>query len=218
MKKIKNLWIHSIVSSSNVSACFALKSALTPGLLTRLKSLKALTIFWYALGSRQSADQNFAKSKLHWRHTKSFNLLALTVLCGVSLVSFACTNQKLLKSNKNATKTNSVENIQTSFESDLQTMKTANFDYIFVFRRKDGGAFDGEDRKYLRSNSPAQINRFVLTDDGKAFIAGSKYRFPEENLETLQMRFNVEDYSAVKEEAPEKTNQDSEKEKNNATK
>ncbi|MBA2605780.1 MAG: hypothetical protein H0U96_02795 [Acidobacteria bacterium] len=97
-------------------------------------------------------------------------------------------------------------------------MKTANFDYIFVFRRKDGGAFDGEDRKYLRSNSPAQINRFVLTDDGKAFIAGSKYIFPMENLETLRMRFNVEDYSAVKEELQEKTNQETDKENNNATK
>jgi hypothetical protein len=184
--------------------------------MKKIKSDPAL--MQYVIGSRQLTDQNFVKSKLHWRHTKSFNLLALTVLCCVSLVSFACTNQKLLKSNKNALTTNPAENKQTSFDSDLETMKTANFDYIFVFRRKDGGAFDGEDRKYLRNNSPAQINRFVLTDDGKAFIAGSKYIFPMENLETLRMRFNVEDYSAVKEELQEKTNQETDKENNNATK
>ncbi|MEJ7698591.1 MAG: hypothetical protein WKF71_02935 [Pyrinomonadaceae bacterium] len=172
----------------------------------------------YAVGGRQLADQNFAKWKLHLRQSKSLNQFALIVLCLISLVSFACTNQRLLKSNKNAATTNPAEMKQTSFESDLETMKTANFDYIFVFRRKDGGAFDGEDRKYLRNNSPAQINRFVLTDDGKAFIAGSKYIFPMENLETLRMRFNVEDYSAVKEELQEKTNQETDKENNNATK
>jgi hypothetical protein len=169
-------------------------------------------------GRRQLKDQNFVEPKRYPRDGKSCKRLALVVLCGVSLMSFACIDQRILKSNKNAAATTSTENKKTSFESDVETMKTANFEYIFVFRRKDGGEFDSEDRKYLRGNSPAQINRFVLTDDGKAFIAGSKYRFPEENLETLQMRFNVEDYSAVKEEAPEKTNQDSEKEKNNATK
>lgn len=173
----------------------------------------------YKVGNRQLAKQNVAKCKLLFRQFKSFNQLALIILCGVSLVSFACTNQRLLKSNKNAaTTTNPAEQKQTSFESDLQTMKTANFDYIFVFRRKDGGEFDSEDRKYLRSNSPPQINRFVLTDDGKAFIAGSKYIFPKENLETLRMRFNVEDYSVVKEEILGQTNQESNKEKSNATK
>jgi len=183
--------------------------------MKKIKSDRA--VIRYAARSRQLADQNFVKCKLHLRQSKSLNQLALIVLCCVSLASFACTNQRLLKSNKNVSMT-SAENKQTSFESDLETMKIANFDYIFVFRRKDGGAFDGEDRKYLRSNSPAQINRFVLTDDGKAFIAGSKYIFPMENLETLRMRFNVEDYSAVKEELQEKTNQETDKENNNATK
>lgn len=172
----------------------------------------------HEIGSRRLTNQNVTKCKLPLRQNKSFNQFVLIVLCCVSLASFACTNQRLLKSNKNAVTTNPAENKQTSFDSDLETMKTANFDYIFVFRRKDGGAFDGEDRKYLRSNSPTQINRFVLTDDGKAFIAGSKYIFPMENLETLRMRFNVEDYSAVKEELQEKTNRETDKENNNATK
>lgn len=168
-------------------------------------------------GRRQLKDQNFVKFKSCQRNGKLCKQLVLVVLCIVSLASFACTDQRILKSNKNAAAT-STENKKTSFESDLETMKTANFEYIFVFRRKDGGEFDSEDRKYLRGNSPAQINRFVLTDDEKAFIAGSKYIFPKENLEALQTRFNVEDYSAVKEETEEKANQESVKGKNNGAK
>jgi hypothetical protein len=110
----------------------------------------------------------------------------------LALLNTACESPSLKKANRAAS---TPENKQTEFESDLQTMKTADFEYIFVFRRKDGGAFDGEDRKYLRANSPTEINRFISTDDGKAFIAGSKYKFPPENLETLRLRFNIEDYS-----------------------
>ncbi len=121
-----------------------------------------------------------------------------TLVCSIlfSLTSFAC-NYQPLKENSAAAPSPIVEDKQAQFQSDLQTMKTANFEYIFVFRRKDGGEFDGEDRKYLRTNAPAETNRFVAADDGKAFIAGSKYKFPPENLEVLRMRFNIEDFSAI---------------------
>ncbi|MGI8639147.1 MAG: hypothetical protein ACR2MG_04265 [Pyrinomonadaceae bacterium] len=91
-----------------------------------------------------------------------------------------------------------LENKVPDFESDLETMRTAGFDYIFVFRRKDGGVLDGEDKKYLKANSPPVTNRFILSDGDKAAIAGSSYEFPPGNLETLRMRFNVEDYSTIK--------------------
>lgn len=110
------------------------------------------------------------------------------------LPSFACVNQSLLKKNKNSAVVVEENNV-SDFERDLQTMKTANFDYIFAFRRKDGGAFDGEDKKYLRANTPPGTNRFVSTDEGRAFIAGSRYVFSPENLEALRSRFLVEDYS-----------------------
>ncbi len=109
----------------------------------------------------------------------------------LALLNVACESPSL-KANRAAP---TPENKQTGFERDLQTMKTANFEYIFVFRRKDGGAFDSEDRKYLRANSPPETNRFISADEGKAFIAGSKYKFPPEYLETLRLRFNIEDYS-----------------------
>jgi len=130
------------------------------------------------------------------------NLITQAVLTGLVLfflINLACDNQSFEKANVSESSI-APEQTQSSFASDLQTMKTANFDYIFVFRRKDGGAFDVEDKKYLRANAPAETNRFVSTDNGKAFIAGSKYKFPPPNLETLRSRFNIEDYSAVKEE------------------
>ncbi len=91
-----------------------------------------------------------------------------------------------------------IENKVDVFQSDLQTMRTAGFDHIFVFRRKDGGVFDAEDKTYLKDNSPAVTNRFILSDDDEAVIAGSGFEFPAENLETLRQRFNVEDYSPPK--------------------
>jgi hypothetical protein len=107
-----------------------------------------------------------------------------------------------LKANK-AVANQTTENEIPSFERDLQTMRTANFDFIYAFRRKDGAAFDGDDRKFLRATAPPQTNRFVSTDDGRVFIAGSGYKFSPEILEALGKRFNVEDYSAKKEETRE---------------
>lgn len=111
----------------------------------------------------------------------------------------ACTPRAFEKPNAQTAPPSANENKSAStFEIDLQTMRTAGFEYIFVFRRKDGAAFDGEDRKYLRANAPAETNRFVSTDNEKAFIAGSKFPFPAPNLEALRLRFNIEDYSAAK--------------------
>jgi len=107
--------------------------------------------------------------------------------------NFACVNKSLLKGNKNVAVVQ--ESNVSDFERDLQTMKTANFDFIFAFRRTDGGIFDSEDKKYLRANTPPGTNRFISTDEGRAFIAGSLYAFSPENLNALRNRFAVEDYS-----------------------
>ena len=190
MKTKSNLTISSPGASAGLNV---MPAPLTPGLLTQL---------------------TIRKIKVS---SKFFSQLALVVLCLASVMNSACADQRILKANKNTAPV-STENTKTSFESDLETMKTANFEFIFVIRRKDGGAFDSEDRKFLISNKPAQINRFILTDEEKAFIAGSKYQFPEENLKNIKTRFNVEDFSAVKAQEPGNSNQESEKEKSNAAK
>lgn len=113
------------------------------------------------------------------------------------LLNFACVNQSL-KGNKNVAAIVEENNL-SDYEKDLRTMETANFDYIFVFRRKDGAVLDGEDKKYVKANSVIGTNRFILTDGDKAVIAGSKYAFSRENLEALHSRFLVEDFSKAKE-------------------
>lgn len=86
----------------------------------------------------------------------------------------------------------------------LDTVQKQGFEFVYVFRRKDGGRLDAEDRKFLRANSPAETNQWVVPDDGASAIAGSNYQFPPANLDALKQRFNVEDLSKPK-DAPPKT-------------
>lgn len=87
------------------------------------------------------------------------------------------------------------ENVRSEFEKDVEKMQTADFEYIFVFRRKDGGALDKDDKSFLRNNMPAEINRIYVSDEGKALIAGSHFPFPPDNLRALKARFDFEDLS-----------------------
>jgi hypothetical protein len=146
-----------------------------------------------ALDSRfQIQDSRFKAKEMRRLNLSLFQIVGIGLIFLI-LPSFACVNKSLLKGDKNIAV---VEQTNISeFERDLQTMKTANFDFIFAFRRKDGGIFDNDDKKYLRANTPAGTNRFVSTDEGRAFIAGSLYGFSPENLEALRNRFAVEDYS-----------------------
>jgi hypothetical protein len=124
--------------------------------------------------------------------------LFFSFLLVLALLSLGCQpNQTILKDvpPPSPTPLATAETQKTSFEQDLKDMQAANFDYIFVFRRKDGGAFDSDDRKYLRQNTPPETNRWTSTDDGKAFIAGSGFAFSPQNMEALRNRFIVEDYS-----------------------
>lgn len=113
------------------------------------------------------------------------------------LLNFGCQpNQGILKDvSPPPTPMSTVEQKKTSFEQDLRDMQTANFDYIFAFRRKDGGVFDKDDKKYLRENTPLETNRWTSTDEGKAYLAGSGFAFSPANMDALRSRFIVEDYS-----------------------
>jgi len=117
---------------------------------------------------------------------------------------FACKpNSAILNSQKNnQPPANSIGKAVNSFERDLETMRTADFDFIFVFRRKDGGKLDGADKLYIKTNSPAETNRFIVSDEEKAVIAGSKFKFAPEYIKALQERFTVADFSKPVADAP----------------
>ncbi len=111
---------------------------------------------------------------------------------------FSCKpNSAIVNSQKGnqTSSVNSANKFANSFERDLETMRTADFDFIFVMRRKDGGKLDADDKTYIKMNSPVSTNRFIVSDAEKAVIAGSKFKFAAENIMALQDRFAVEDFS-----------------------
>lgn len=144
------------------------------------------------------------------KRTGKNRLFSGFLLIIVAFFSIACQpNAAILESSKNATavRANSqTEPAARSLERDLETMRTANFDFIYVMRRKDGAPLDGDDKKFVKLNSPVETNRFILSDEEKAVIAGSKYKFAEQNLMALRDRFNVEDFSKPQPAAAENAN------------
>lgn len=111
-------------------------------------------------------------------------------------------NQRILES-ANENQASNVEHVATnvnaspavsSFEQDLNAMRTADFKFIVVFRRKDGSALDATDKELI-SKTGSQANRRRLSDDGKAVIIGSNFPFNTGEFEGLAKRFRMEDYS-----------------------
>lgn len=116
------------------------------------------------------------------------SMAALMAACGA--------NDSILRSGKgdgNA-QSNSAASAKSSFEEDIEAMRTANFSFIYVLRRKDGGVIDPEDKSVIRTQT-TQANRRVSTDNGKAVIVGSNFQLAPQNMELIGQRFAVENYS-----------------------
>jgi hypothetical protein len=119
------------------------------------------------------------------------------------LLLTACTaNQKILESANtsaaNARAANTApppEKPVSSTEQDIEAMRNADFDFIFVFRRKDDGEMDADDKKFFNSFTPLETNRRRLSDNGKAVIIGTNYRWTPDLFKKFTDRFNFEDYS-----------------------
>jgi hypothetical protein len=90
----------------------------------------------------------------------------------------------------------------TTFESDLEAMRTADFYFIHVFRRRDGQPLDPEDKAFMSANIPQEINRRRVSDNGRALITGSNFRIPENLFSALKERFAFEDHSKPESELP----------------
>lgn len=80
----------------------------------------------------------------------------------------------------------------TSLEEDIAEMRTAGIDNIFTIKKKDGSAFDGEDRQFLRANIPVEVNRVISSDDGRTFVVGSTFIIPQENVDAWKSRFEIQ--------------------------
>ena len=119
------------------------------------------------------------------------------------VIAFACgcgPNQRILNSAENSPRastpdpTNSTPAVRT-FEQDLNAMRTADFSFIYVFRRKDGAPLDADDKSFISQNTPSEMNRRSLSDGGKAVMIGSNFRLPPDLLNVFKERFLFEDHS-----------------------
>lgn len=111
------------------------------------------------------------------------------------LFNACAANDTVLRSGRETPQPGNIESVRSTFESDLEAMRTAGFQYIFVLRRKDGGAIDAGDRDVIRATT-AQVNRRVSSDDGRAFIIGSNFQIAAENIKPLFDHFAVENFAA----------------------
>ena len=80
------------------------------------------------------------------------------------------------------------------FDQDLESMRTADFKFILVFRRKDGQPMEPADKDWISRNVGAQANRRMLSDAGKAIIIGSNFPFPPLAKESVA-RFKMDNFS-----------------------
>ena len=122
----------------------------------------------------------------------------------ISCAAPACgPNQQILESaNANrpadadvgGTNSNAAPAAPAGFEQDLESMRTADFKFILVFRRKDDQVMDSADKDWISRNVGAQANRRQLSDGGKAIIIGSNFPFPPLPKESAS-RFKMDNFS-----------------------
>jgi hypothetical protein len=104
-------------------------------------------------------------------------------------------NEGVLRSGKeNSTGQSNVAAARDTFDRELSEFRTADFTFIYVLRRKDGGPIDSEDRGVIRLNT-VEANRRVSADDGKAFIIGTNTALQPQNMTALYARFAIDNYS-----------------------
>ena len=118
-------------------------------------------------------------------HLVSFSLLALCS-CGA--------NEQILRSGKDSPSPANVGSPKSTLDQEIEAMRTADFRYIWVLRRKDGAVLDAADKTAIRGNT-VDMNRRVLADEDRALIIGSNVVPFKENFEVLAARFDVQDFS-----------------------
>ena len=121
---------------------------------------------------------------------------ALTgIMLGAALIAGAScgANEGVLQSGKE-TPGPTAEAKAATFESDLADVKRADFNWLYVIRRRDGGILIGEDKARIRV-ATGDANRRVLTDEGKAIIVGSNYEASVPAIDKLKAQYEVTDLS-----------------------
>jgi hypothetical protein len=128
--------------------------------------------------------------------SKLVRYAAVTAFC---LVAIACgPNETVLRSNTPTPVPSGPSPTQPPsndpLEKEIEAMQTADFNFIYVLKRPDGGVFDADDKSQVRKVT-ANVNRRTLSDDEKAVIIGSNTQLPANLIDTIKARFVFEDHS-----------------------
>ncbi|MGB7209802.1 MAG: hypothetical protein WBD27_14160 [Pyrinomonadaceae bacterium] len=127
---------------------------------------------------------------------RQFNFIKAALLSLSIAATLSCSpNQRIVNSSADTPVPVNAEPVVITFEGDLQAMRTADFKFILVFRRKDSTVMTAEDKSFANANTPYDVNRRRLADDGKAIIIGTNFQFLPGVLEKLTERFTMENYS-----------------------
>lgn len=110
------------------------------------------------------------------------------------LVAACGANEGILSSGKETPVPSDPQSSRTAFEQEIEAMRTADFRFVYVLRRKDGGPIDADDKASIKINT-VDANRRVAADDGKAFIIGTNNPIPPAKMLAVYGRFAVEDRS-----------------------
>lgn len=129
-----------------------------------------------------------------------FNCVLKFLVLMTALWTIGCgPNEAILRSNTNqaAAEPTGVANTRPDYdtvESEVENMRTADFDFIFVLRRKDGGVMQADDKSFVRTNTP-NANRRSLVDGGKAIVIGANAGALGDVVKKLSDRFDLQDFS-----------------------
>jgi hypothetical protein len=130
-----------------------------------------------------------------WNRINSICVLLIVV----AVVGSCSPNQRIVESNgqwaNQEANRAAATPVQKTIEQEIESMRTADFIFIYVIRRKEGGPLDAEDRQFASSVIPGQMNRRTVSTDGKAILIGSNFRMPEEERKLIEERFALEDLS-----------------------
>ena len=145
-------------------------------------------------------------------------IFKIGLLSVLSFFAGCSANEEILKSNKQSPTQANVESPQSTVDQEIESMRTADFRYIWIIRRKDGAVMDSADKAIIRQNT-VEMNRRVVAEEvpcswtkeelqdwekpdislphtcPKAVIIGSNAVPFKENFDALSSAFAIQDVS-----------------------
>lgn len=82
------------------------------------------------------------------------------------------------------------------YTREVEAMRTAGLTTVFSIKRRDGQAFQADDRNVIRVNT-ALANRRVVGYDDKWAVIGTNTKLSDENLKALDERFTITNYAVA---------------------